>query len=131
MGLFAAEIMVARAGTAAGTADQTRPARRAARSGVEMPGKIDLDGPRSLCRISDLSPAGARLITYAPLEQHAVIMLTLPDQPARLARIVWADDFEAGCAFDEPLDDLALKALVSRYGFSPALPEVAIFRGAS
>ncbi len=131
MGLFAAEIMVTRDGRATGMATRPREARRVARSDVEMPAKIERDGPRSLCRISDLSTAGARLITYGPLEKHALIMLTLPGQAGRLARVVWANEFEAGCAFDEPLDDQALKALVSRYGFSPSLPEVAIFRGTS
>eukprot|EP01035_Chromulina_nebulosa_P060539 gene60539-82824_t len=40
-----------------------------------------------------------------------------------MARIVWSDDFEAGCAFDEPLEQAALDQLVARYGFAPALPE--------
>lgn len=55
-------------------------------------------------------------------------MLTLPGQPARRARIVWSDDYNAGCAFDESLSEAVLDQLVAIYGFVPALPEIAMFR---
>ncbi|BCA58197.1 PilZ domain-containing protein [Sphingomonas sp. HMP6] len=102
--------------------------RGVARSEVQMPGRVGDDGIRSVCRVSDLSIAGARLETYQALAPHSVVMLTLPGQPARRARIVWSDDYHAGCAFDEPLFEAVLDQLVAIYGFVPALPEIAMFR---
>ncbi|MEG3144891.1 PilZ domain-containing protein [Sphingomonas sp. RT2P30] len=126
--MFSAEIMITRPGQPTGPISAPRGARRARRASVDIAGTIDEAGPRSLCRIIDLSLSGARLMTWQALETHATVMLTLPGQRARMARIVWSDDFEAGCAFDEPLEQAALDQLVARYGFAPALPEVAIFR---
>ncbi len=93
-----------------------------------MPGRVGDDGARSICRVLDLSIAGARVQTYQQLVQHSVVMLTLPGQPARRARIVWSDDYTAGCAFEVPLAEAVLDDLVAIYGFVPALPEIAMFR---
>jgi hypothetical protein len=120
--MFSAEIMITRAGQPIGPIATPRGVRRARRASVDIAGTIDEAGPRSLCRIIDLSLSGARLMTWQALETHATVMLTLPGQRARMARIVWSDDF------DEPLEQAALDQLVARYGFAPALPEVAIFR---
>lgn len=93
-----------------------------------MPGRVGDDGVRSICRVTDLSIAGARLQTYQALVPQSVILLTLPGQPPRRARVVWSDDYTAGCAFDEPLSEAVLDDLVGIYGFEPALPEIAMFR---
>ncbi|WP_242140003.1 PilZ domain-containing protein [Sphingomonas sp. TREG-RG-20F-R18-01] len=121
--MFSAEIV-----TLPGHAGTVRSTRKADRSDVTMPGRVGDLGARSLCRISDLSTPGARLKTFQPLVPHSVIMLRLPSQPPRRARIVWADDFTAGCAFERPIDQALLDALVAIYGFTPALPEIGMFR---
>lgn len=125
--MFSAEIMITRPGQVLVPYVTGRGQRGARRSAVEITGAIAEDGPRSLCRILDLSVSGARLMTWNRLEPQATIVLTLPGYAGRLARVVWSDDFAAGCAFDIPLEQPVLDALVARYGFTPALDEVAIF----
>lgn len=45
------------------------------------------------------------------MKKGARIWLTLPRIGQVIATIVWADDFEAGCQFQEPLDDTTFAAL--------------------
>jgi len=66
---------------------------------------------RSLCRVIDISSTGARLRLYQDLEPETSIRLSLPGAGAIDAHIVWANGREAGCRFDEPLDDGTLAAL--------------------
>ncbi|WP_010216178.1 PilZ domain-containing protein [Sphingomonas sp. PAMC 26621] len=105
-----------------------RSVRDAGRVTVAMPGRVGDQGARSLCRISDLSTSGARLKTFEPLVPNSVVMVRLPNQPPRRARVVWADEYTAGCAFETPIEQALLDALVAIYGFTPALPEIAMFR---
>ena len=93
-----------------------------------MPGRIGAPDAHSVCRVTDVSIAGARLQTSQPLTPESAVLLTLPGQPPRGARIIWSDDCTAGCAFDVPLADAALDDLVATYGFVPALREIATFR---
>ena len=127
--MFSVQLLIERAnsGSSAGS-DASFGGRAAERTAVQMPGRVGNDGVRSVCRVSDLSIAGARLQTYQPLEPQTRVMLTLPGQSPRLARIVWSDEFNAGCAFDKPLDAAVLDDLVEIYGFVPALPEICMFR---
>lgn len=67
---------------------------------------------RALCKVTNVSLHGARLHTYSPMRKGAVIWLTLPRLGQVAATIVWADEFEAGCQFREPLDDVAFARLV-------------------
>lgn len=67
---------------------------------------------RTLCRITDLSPDGARLHTYSALKRGMAIWLTIPGAGTVAAEIKWADDFEAGCRFHTPLPDHLYDALI-------------------
>lgn len=89
------------------------------RHSVTMPGKVGNDGVRSLCRVSDISRKGVRLATYSALEVGSIVRLTLPGQRPVGARVVWADDFVAGCAFSEQLDQAVFDTLVGIYGLDP------------
>jgi len=60
---------------------------------------------RSPCRIIDISTGGARLMLYQQLDPETSIRLSLPGKGLVDAHIVWADGREAGCRFDNPLDD--------------------------
>ena len=81
-------------------------ARRSPRAPVSLDARIGRGGlDRALCRVTDISLHGARLHTYSPLNKGAMIWLTLPQLGQVCATIMWADDFVAGCAFHEPLDD--------------------------
>ena len=65
-----------------------------------------------MCKVTDVSLHGARLHVYCPMTKGSVIWLTLPRLGQVAATIMWADDYEAGCQFREPLDDQAFARLV-------------------
>ena len=60
---------------------------------------------RALCRIVDMSKRGARLEVFCDLPPSTMITLKLPNADVVRARVVWSNDFEAGCQFLEPLSD--------------------------
>ena len=87
--------------------------RRAPRAPVSLNARIGRGGlDRTLCKITDLSIHGARIHSYSGLKKGAVIWLTLPLLGQVAATVMWADDFEAGCQFREPLDDLSFASLI-------------------
>lgn len=90
--------------------------RVAHRAAVGAPASFfAMDQQRSLCRIDNLSATGARLRLFDRIDRRAEIELKLPGDLVRRARIVWTDELECGCAFDEPLPEAALNALVAAF----------------
>lgn len=88
--------------------------RRAPRAPVSLDAKIGRGGlDRALCKVTDLSLHGARLQTYSALKRGSVIWLTLPRVGHVAATVRWADDFEAGCEFQAPLDAQTFAALTA------------------
>lgn len=88
--------------------------RRAPRSPVSLDAKIGRGGlDRTLCKVTDLSIHGARIQTYSALKKGAVIWLTLPRIGQVAATVRWADDFEAGCEFQSPLDKALYESLTA------------------
>ncbi len=86
---------------------------RSTRAPVSLDVQIGRDGlDRALCKVTDISLDGARLQTYSSLKKGSMIWLTLPVLGQVAATIVWADDFEAGCRFQNSLDDEGLATLV-------------------
>jgi hypothetical protein len=78
--------------------------RKSPRAPVSLDAKLGRGGlDRTLCRITDLSRHGACLRSYSALKKDMVIWLTLPGLGQVVATIKWANDFEAGCQFREPL----------------------------
>lgn len=93
--------------------DPAQGRRRSERAAVALQARVAHAGlARTICRVSDVSQHGARLETYSPLALGTHILLTLPRIGAHGATVMWANDFSAGCAFDEALDDDAFGALV-------------------
>ena len=87
--------------------------RRSPRAPTSLDAKIGRGGlDRALCKVTNVSLHGAKLHTYSPMKKGAMIWLTLPRIGQVIGTIVWADDFEAGCQFENPLDDAAFAALV-------------------
>lgn len=87
--------------------------RRSPRAPISLDAKLGRGGlDRALCKVADISLHGAKLHTYSPMNKGAVIWLTLPRVGQIAATIMWADDFEAGCQFREPLNDAAFAALM-------------------
>jgi hypothetical protein len=66
---------------------------------------------RALCRILDVTKRGARLRVYCDLEPNTTITLVLPMSGAVRARVMWANDFEAGCRFHTPLAESELDTI--------------------
>ncbi|WP_284052852.1 PilZ domain-containing protein [Stakelama marina] len=88
--------------------------RRSERSCVSFDAKLGRGGlARTLCKVVDLSRHGCRIQTYSPMRENALIWLTLPGIGPRVARVAWAGDFLAGCAFEEPLDPQELDHLLA------------------
>ena len=68
---------------------------------------------RALCRIVDITKRGAKLEVFCDLPPSTMITLKLPNSVVR-ARVVWSNDFEAGCQFVEPLSDLEFDTIYQR-----------------
>ncbi|QIG80287.1 PilZ domain-containing protein [Stakelama tenebrarum] len=87
--------------------------RRSARKPVSLDAKLGRGGlERALCRVVDLSRHGARLQTYSSLRPSTTVWLTLPLIGHFGAKVVWADDFEAGLEFLNPLSDDQFESIV-------------------
>ena len=88
--------------------------QRSRRSPVSLDTKLGRGGlDRTLCRVTDLSRQGARISSYSAMKKDASIWLTLPGIGQIAATVRWADDFCAGCQFDEPLPDYQFDMLVA------------------
>ena len=86
--------------------------RRSVRAPVSLDAKIGRGGlDRTLCEVIDLSQHGARLQTYSSLRAGTMIWLSLPNVGHHAAKVVWADEFEAGLQFEIPLTVDAFEAL--------------------
>lgn len=70
---------------------------------------------RALCRVTDITRRGARLSVYCDLPQNTIITLNLPVAGLVRARVMWSNEFEAGCAFDTPLSVNAFSNIVERF----------------
>jgi hypothetical protein len=89
--------------------------RRSPRSPISLDAKMGRGGlDRALCKVTDISLHGAKIHTYSPLTKGAMIWLTLPKIGQIIATIIWADEYQAGCQFGEPLDDAAFARLTDR-----------------
>ena len=91
--------------------------RKSPRAPVSLDAKLGRGGlDRTLCRITDLSREGARISSYSTLQKGSVIWLTLPGIGQVAAAVRWADDFNAGCQFSEPLPADRFAALLAAGG---------------
>jgi hypothetical protein len=88
--------------------------RRSMRAPVSLDARIGRGGlDRTLCRVVDLSVHGAKLQTYSALRTGTSIWLALPNVGHHVAKVVWANDFEAGLEFIDPLSDEAFETLTA------------------
>jgi hypothetical protein len=89
--------------------------RRIPRTPVSFDAQFGRGGlDRTLCRVTDISPRGARLQTYSALRIDSLIWLSLPGLGHHVARVAWADDFSAGVEFRTPLSDELFEALTAQ-----------------
>lgn len=88
--------------------------RRAPRAPVSLDASLGRGGlDRTLCKVTDLSTNGARLHTYSAMKKGTVIWLTLPVVGQIAATVMWADDYEAGCQFQEAIDEQTFELLTA------------------
>lgn len=85
--------------------------RRSTRAPVSLDAHIG-KGVRTLCKVVDISIHGARLQTYSALAKDSLIWLTLPGVGSVVAEVKWADDYAAGCQFQQPLEIDVFERLV-------------------
>ena len=83
---------------------------------MDASGFIDNAERGFLCRLVDISPGGVRLDTYSTLEKGAIVTLSLLRDLHVPARVVWANDFEVGCAFLTPLESWTVKLITQTGG---------------
>lgn len=89
--------------------------RGSGRLPVSFESQFGRDGlDRALCRVTDISPRGARLQTYSALRPDTLIWLSLPGLGHHVARVAWADDFSAGIEFRTPLSEALFEALTAQ-----------------
>lgn len=89
--------------------------RRSPRAPVSLDAKLGRGGlERALCKVVDLSIHGARVQSYTAMKQGGTIWLTLPGMAPVAAKVMWADDYVAGCQFSTPLTAEQLAVLVNR-----------------
>ncbi|MES3110050.1 PilZ domain-containing protein [Sphingomonas aurantiaca] len=96
--------------------------RRAARSPIAL--NAELDGShRTLCKVADISIGGVRLRTYSALRVGAKIWITIPIIGRVSATVKWADDYNAGCEFAEPISADVIETLHFQAGHGDAFPD--------
>jgi hypothetical protein len=89
--------------------------RRDQRVAVRMRGRFSsMREWRSLCRIDNVSRRGVHLKTEIDLDEGAAIWLRLPGMEPRPGRVMWSDNLNAGCQFDDPLELAELERLVAQ-----------------
>lgn len=87
--------------------------RKSPRAPVSLDAKLGRGGlDRTSCRVTDLSREGARISSYSALRKDSVIWLTLPGVGQVAATVRWADDFQAGCQFNEAIGEAQFEALI-------------------
>ncbi|EGD58445.1 hypothetical protein Y88_0500 [Novosphingobium nitrogenifigens DSM 19370] len=87
--------------------------RRAERSRIEAKVQYRRSTVRMVGATLDLSCDGARLSTPERLRVGETLWITLPGLPPRQASVVWVDNFEAGCRFEQPLHPAILDTILA------------------
>lgn len=62
--------------------------------------------------VTDLSTNGCRLETREQLAAETNLWLKLPGLEALYSRVVWVEEWEAGCEFGQPLHPAVVERLV-------------------
>lgn len=70
-------------------------------------------------RISDLSINGFRLQSFVRLVPGMELWIMLPGFEGRKAHVLWAQEHEAGCAFETPLHAAILDHIIRVNGRRP------------
>ena len=93
-------------------------------------GALIVDGRRELCLVRNISAAGLMAHVYSPVEAEQKVTVELKSNQQIGGRIVWAEEGNAGIAFDGLVDvaELLANPAVLGNGWRPRLPRVEIDR---
>ncbi len=61
----------------------------------------------------NVSRHGVRLATMERLRVDEPLWITLPGLPPRRAKVIWVDQFDVGCEFDQPLHLAVLARIIA------------------
>lgn len=91
-------------------------------------GSIIVDGTRELCLVRNISSTGLMLHVYCRLAEGQAVSVELKTGRQLGGRVIWIDAANAGIAFDEPIDVMAMLAsqLVSQTDQKPRMPRVEV-----
>ena len=78
--------------------------RRFPRIAVICPARIRIGNRQYAGYIHNISAGGAKLRTISAIRRTGIVLLRLPDLPPLRCRLTWSDTYNAGVAFDVPLD---------------------------
>ena len=86
-------------------------------------GALIVDDRRELCLIKNISAGGLRLRRYCELRAGQRIAVELKSGQAIAGRVNWVEDSQAGIAFDQTIDVLAILATDDE-GPKPRMPRI-------
>ncbi len=70
---------------------------------------------RANVRVRDISKFGARVQGVFLVHEEDHFFIKLPGMESIEARVAWVEDFEFGCEFMKPLNDVVLEALIRQH----------------
>lgn len=68
---------------------------------------------RATVKVRDISRFGARICGVYLVHEGDHLFLTLPGIAPIEARVAWVTDFEFGCEFLQPLNDIIFEAIIA------------------
>lgn len=86
-------------------------------------GTLVVDDHRDLCLIKNISAGGLKLRRYCPLLPGQRVAVELKTGQPIPGRVSWVDESQAGVAFDQPIDVLAILAS-DEEGPRPRMPRI-------
>lgn len=88
--------------------------RRADRAPFDARVKFRCGNRRATVRVLDMSRTGARVSAIHLLREGETFFITLPGLSSIEARVAWANSFELGCEFMQPLHPAVFEELLRR-----------------
>jgi hypothetical protein len=99
-------------------------ARRFRRHSIQCRARIRIGTRHYAGYIHNISAAGAKLRTIAPIRRPGIVLLSLPDLPLLRCQLRWSNAYNAGVSFDVPLSRRTFLAWArTRQPFECAQPD--------
>jgi PilZ domain len=92
---------------------QTSSGRRASRRPFDASVQFRAGTRRAQVQVRNISQLGARIAGVFLVRQDEHFWIKLPNLEPVEARVVWVEDFEFGCEFARPLNEVVLERILS------------------